>query len=207
VHHGLRIGLPGRYNVANCLLATALLDAVDVSPEQAAPGLRTATVPGRLEPVDRGQGFLALVDYAHKPGALRAVLETLREHAGGARVAVVFGAGGNRDPGKRAPMGRTAAELADLVVVTDDNPRDEDPAAIRAAIVAGARDAGSAAEILEVGDRRGAIDCAVAWARPGDVVLVAGKGHEAGQTSHGMTRPFDDRLQLAESLMASGRGG
>ena len=78
VHHGLRIGLPGRYNVANCLLAVALLDAVGVSPEQAAPGLRSATVPGRLEPIDRGQGFLALVDYAHKPGALRAVLETLR---------------------------------------------------------------------------------------------------------------------------------
>ena len=83
VHHGLRIGLPGRYNVANCLLAVALLDAVGVSPEQAAPGLRTATVPGRLEPIDRGQDFLALVDYAHKPGALRAVLETLREQAGG----------------------------------------------------------------------------------------------------------------------------
>ncbi|MCV7170325.1 UDP-N-acetylmuramoyl-L-alanyl-D-glutamate--2,6-diaminopimelate ligase [Mycobacterium manitobense] len=206
VHHGLRIGLPGRYNVTNCLLATALLEAVDVSPEQAAPGLRTAAVPGRLEPVDRGQDFLALVDYAHKPGALRAVLETLRQHAGGARVAVVFGAGGNRDPGKRAPMGRTAAELADLVVVTDDNPRDEDPAAIRAAIVAGAREAGTAAEILEVGDRRGAIDCAVAWARPGDVVLIAGKGHEAGQTSQGRTRPFDDRHELAESLAASGRG-
>jgi UDP-N-acetylmuramoyl-L-alanyl-D-glutamate--2,6-diaminopimelate ligase len=206
VHHGLRIGLPGRYNVANCLLATALLDAVDVSPEQAAPGLRTAAVPGRLEPVDRGQDFLALVDYAHKPGALRAVLETLRQHAGGARLAVVFGAGGDRDPGKRAPMGRTAAELADLVVVTDDNPRDEDPAAIRAAIVAGAREAGTAAEIHEVEDRRGAIDCAVAWARPGDVVLIAGKGHEAGQTSQGRTRPFDDRQELAESLAASGRG-
>ncbi len=95
-------------------------------------------MPGRLEPVDRGQDFLALVDYAHKPGALRAVLETLREQTAG-RVAVVFGAGGNRDPGKREPMGQVAAELADLVVVTDDNPRDEDPAAIRSAIVAGAR--------------------------------------------------------------------
>ena len=136
MHHGLRIGLPGRYNVANCLLAVALLDAVGVSPEQAAPGLRTATVPGRLEPIDRGQDFLALVDYAHKPGALRAVLETLREQGAG-RLAVVFGAGGNRDPGKREPMGSVAAELADLVVVTDDNPRDEDPAAIRAAIMAG----------------------------------------------------------------------
>ncbi len=117
----LRIGLPGGYNVANGLLAAALLDAVGVSPDQAAPGLRDATVPGRLEAVDRGQPFLALVDYAHKPGALRAVLETLREQCAG-RLAVVFGAGGNRDRGKREPMGEVAAELADLVVVTDDNP-------------------------------------------------------------------------------------
>ena len=199
VHHGLRIGLPGRYNIANCLLAVALLDAVGVSPEQAAPGLRSATVPGRLEPIDRGQGFLALVDYAHKPGALRAVLETLRAQTSG-RLAVVFGAGGNRDPGKRGPMGRVAAELADLVVVTDDNPRDEDPAAIRAAIMAGAQ--GGPAQVVEIGDRREAIDHAVAWARSGDVVLIAGKGHEAGQTSHGQTRPFDDREELAAALGA-----
>jgi UDP-N-acetylmuramoyl-L-alanyl-D-glutamate--2,6-diaminopimelate ligase len=199
VHHGLRIGLPGRYNVANCLLAAALLDIVGVSPEQAAPGLRSATVPGRLEPIDRGQDFLALVDYAHKPGALRAVLETLREQSSG-RLAVVFGAGGNRDPGKREPMGRVAAELADLVVVTDDNPRDEDPAAIRAAIMAGATAARGAAQVVEIGDRREAIDHAVAWARSGDVVLIAGKGHEAGQTSHGQTRPFDDREELGGSL-------
>lgn len=201
VHHALRIGLPGRYNVANALLAAALLDAVDVSPEQAAPGLRDARVPGRLEPVDRGQGFLALVDYAHKPGALRAVLETLREQTTG-RIAVVFGAGGNRDPGKRGPMGQVAAELADLVVVTDDNPRDEDPAEIRAAILGGA-DGGRGA-VIEIGDRRQAIDHAVAWARDGDVVLIAGKGHEAGQTSHGQTRPFDDRDELAGSLEALG---
>lgn len=198
VHHGLRIGLPGRYNVANCLLATALLDTVGVSPEQAAPGLRSATVPGRLEPIDRGQDFLALVDYAHKPGALRAVLETLREQSSG-RLAVVFGAGGNRDAGKREPMGRVAAELADLVVVTDDNPRDEDPATIRDAIMAGAR---GAAQVVEIGDRREAIDHAVAWARSGDVVLIAGKGHEAGQTSHGQTRPFDDREELAAAIGA-----
>jgi UDP-N-acetylmuramoyl-L-alanyl-D-glutamate--2,6-diaminopimelate ligase len=201
VHHGLRIGLPGRYNVANCLLAIALLDVVGVSPEQAAPGLRGATVPGRLEPIDRGQGFLALVDYAHKPGALRAVLETLRAQTAG-RLAVVFGAGGNRDPGKREPMGRVAAELADLVVITDDNPRDEEPAAIRAAIMTGAKD--GPAQVVEIGDRREAIDHAVAWARPGDVVLIAGKGHEAGQTSHGQTRPFDDRDELACSLEALG---
>ena len=201
VHHGLRTCLPGRYNVANCLLATALLDVVGVSPEQAAPGLRTATVPGRLQPIDSGQGFLALVDYAHKPGALRAVLETLRAQTEG-RLLVVFGAGGNRDHGKRAPMGQTAAELADLVVVTDDNPRDEEPADIRAAIVAGTAD--GTAEIVEIGDRRAAIEFAVAAARPGDVVLVAGKGHEAGQTSRGETRPFDDRDELARALQTLG---
>ncbi|MGB2922844.1 MAG: UDP-N-acetylmuramoyl-L-alanyl-D-glutamate--2,6-diaminopimelate ligase, partial [Mycobacterium sp.] len=201
VHHGLQIGLPGRYNVANGLLAVALLDAVGVSPEQAAPGLRDASVPGRLESVHRGQPFLALVDYAHKPGALRAVLQTLRRQGTG-RLAVVFGAGGNRDPGKREPMGEAAGELADLVVVTDDNPRDEDPAAIRAAIVKGARTGKGAgrAEVVEIGDRRAAIDHAVAWAGPGDIVLIAGKGHEAGQTSRGQTRPFDDRDELADAL-------
>jgi UDP-N-acetylmuramoyl-L-alanyl-D-glutamate--2,6-diaminopimelate ligase len=213
VHHALGIGLLGHYNVANGLLAAALLDAVGVSPEQAAPGLRTASVPGRLQPIDCGQSFLALVDYAHKPGALRAVLETLRAQLGGlersdpggnlrGRIAVVFGAGGNRDAGKRAPMGQTAAELADLVVVTDDNPRDEEPAAIRAAIVEGAAD--GTAEVVEIGDRRAAIDFAVGWAREGDVVLVAGKGHEGGQTSHGRTRPFDDRDELARALQALG---
>jgi UDP-N-acetylmuramoyl-L-alanyl-D-glutamate--2,6-diaminopimelate ligase len=199
VHHGLQIGLPGGYNVANGLLAVALLDAAGVSPEQAAPGFRDATVPGRLEAVDRGQPFLALVDYAHKPGALRAVLQTLRQQATG-RLAVVFGAGGNRDQGKREPMGQVAAELADLVVVTDDNPRDEDPAVVRAAIVAGAATGG--ADVVEIGDRRAAIDHAVAWARAGDIVLIAGKGHEAGQTSHGQTRPFDDRDELAGALEA-----
>ncbi|HYJ55128.1 MAG TPA: UDP-N-acetylmuramoyl-L-alanyl-D-glutamate--2,6-diaminopimelate ligase [Mycobacterium sp.] len=199
VHHGLQIGLPGGYNVANALLAVALLDAVGVSPEQAAPGLRDATVPGRLEAVDRGQPFLALVDYAHKPGALRAVLQTLRQQGPG-RLAVVFGAGGNRDQGKREPMGQVAAELADLVVVTDDNPRDEDPAVVRAAIVAGT--AAGGADVVEIGDRRAAIDHAVAWARAGDIVLIAGKGHEAGQTSRGQTRPFDDRDELAGALEA-----
>ncbi len=200
VHHRIGIRLPGGYNIANCLVALAILDAVGVAPEQAAPGLTAATVPGRLEPVEAGQDFLALVDYAHKPGALRAVLQTLRRQQPTGRVAVVFGAGGNRDAGKRAPMGATAAELADLVVVTDDNPRDEDPAAIRAAIVAGARAAGSAGDLIEIGDRRAAIAHAVDWAGPGDVVLVAGKGHETGQTGGGRTVPFDDRAELAGAL-------
>jgi UDP-N-acetylmuramoyl-L-alanyl-D-glutamate--2,6-diaminopimelate ligase len=206
VHHRLRIGLPGGYNIANALLALAMLDAVGVSPEQASPGLRTAAVPGRLELIDRGQDFLAVVDYAHKPGALRAVLETLDRPEG--RLAVVFGAGGNRDPGKREPMGQIAAELADLTVVTDDNPRDEDPALIRATILAGAaqaqRDAaaGRAAEVVEIADRRAAIKHAVGWARRGDVVVIAGKGHEAGQIAGGQTRPFDDRDELAGALDA-----
>ena len=200
--HELIIGLPGRYNVANCLLALALLSAVDVTPEQAAPGLQNARVPGRLESVECGQDFLALVDYAHKPGALRAVLETLREHGG--RLGVVFGAGGDRDPGKRAAMGRVAAELADLVVVTDDNPRSEDPAAIRAAILAGAGEESGAdgPDVMEIADRRQAIARAVGWARPGDVVLIAGKGHETGQTRAGVTTPFDDREELAAALIA-----
>lgn len=202
VHHRLRIRLPGRYNVANALLALAMLDAVGVSPEQAAPGLREASVPGRLEAVERGQGFLAVVDYAHKPGALEAVLETLRRPEG--RLAVVFGAGGNRDAGKREPMGRVAAERADLVVVTDDNPRDEEPAAIRAAILAGARQAGGSADVVEIGDRRAAIRHAVAWAGRGDVVVIAGKGHEKGQTAGGQTRPFDDREELALALESRG---
>ena len=196
VHHRVGIRLPGHYNIANCLVALAILDTVGVSPEQAAPGLLQTRVPGRMEKIDRGQDFLALVDYAHKPGALRAVLTTLKRP--GRRLAVVFGAGGERDPGKRGPMGEVAAELADLVVVTDDNPRGEDPAAIRREIVAGASH--GAAEVVEIADRREAIRHAVAWAGPGDAVLIAGKGHEIGQSAGGRTRPFDDRVELAEAL-------
>lgn len=202
VHHRVGIRLPGRYNVANCLVALAILDAVGVSPEQASLGLRETRVPGRLEEIDRGQDFLALVDYAHKPGALRAVLTTLGHPD--RRLAVVFGAGGERDPGKRAPMGGIAAELADLVVVTDDNPRGEDPAAIRGEILAGAAEGGGTAQVVEIADRRAAIRHAVAWAGPGDVVLVAGKGHETGQRGAAETRPFDDRVELARALEALG---
>ncbi len=200
VRHQLGIRLPGRYNIANCLVALAILDSIGVSPEQAAPGLLETRVPGRLEEVDRGQDFLALVDYAHKPEALRAVLTTLLQP--GRRLAVVFGAGGERDPGKRGPMGEIAAGLADLVVITDDNPRGEDPAAIRREILAGAVEGGGAARVVEIADRREAIRHAVAWAGPGDVVLVAGKGHETGQRGAGEVRPFDDRVELASALKA-----
>ncbi|MET0899087.1 MAG: UDP-N-acetylmuramoyl-L-alanyl-D-glutamate--2,6-diaminopimelate ligase [Mycobacterium sp.] len=201
VHHRIGVRLPGSYNIANALVALAVLDAVGVAPEQAAPGMRSATVPGRLEPVECGQEFLALVDYAHKPGAMQAVLQTLRQQNRTGRLAVVFGAGGDRDPGKRAPMGALAAELADLVVVTDDNPRSEQPAAIRAEILRGAA---GGAHVVEIGDRAQAIAHAVGWARPGDVVLIAGKGHETGQTEAGQTRPFDDRVELAKALQALG---
>jgi UDP-N-acetylmuramoyl-L-alanyl-D-glutamate--2,6-diaminopimelate ligase len=200
VHHRVGVPLPGEYNIANCLVALAIIDALGISPEQASTGLRATRVPGRLEQIDRGQRFLALVDYAHKPGALGAVLQSLRRPD--SRLAVVFGAGGDRDPGKRAPMGRIAAELADLVVVTDDNPRNEDPAAIRREILAGTAEAGTAARVVEIGDRREAIEHAVAWAAPGDVVLIAGKGHETGQTRGGQTQPFDDRIELAAALEA-----
>jgi UDP-N-acetylmuramoyl-L-alanyl-D-glutamate--2,6-diaminopimelate ligase len=205
VHHRVGIRLPGSYNVANCLIALAILDAIGVSPGQASPGLRETRVPGRLEQIDCGQDFLALVDYAHKPGALRAVLSTLLQP--GRRLAVVFGAGGERDPGKRAPMGGVAAELADLVVVTDDNPRGEDPAAIRREILAGAvqaAQAGSKAQLIEIADRREAIGHAVAWAQAGDVVVIAGKGHETGQRGATEVRPFDDRVELAQALEALG---
>ena len=200
VHHRVGVPLPGEYNIANCLLALAIIDVLGVSPEQASPGLRDTRVPGRLERIDRGQNFLALVDYAHKPGALGAVLQSLRRPD--SRLAVVFGAGGDRDPGKRAPMGRIAAELADLVIVTDDNPRSEDPGAIRREILSGAAEAGGAARVFEIGDRREAIHHAVAWAAPGDVVLITGKGHETGQTRGGQTYPFDDRVELALALEA-----
>lgn len=200
VQHRVGVNLPGNYNIANCLVALAVLDAVGISPAQAAPGLRETRVPGRLEQVDRGQDFLALVDYAHKPGALRAVLTTLAQPD--RRLAVVFGAGGDRDPGKRAPMGAVAAELADLVVVTDDNPRSEDPATIRREILSGAAQVSTRAELIEIADRRDAIRYAVGWAGPGDVVLIAGKGHETGQRSADEVRPFDDRVELASALEA-----
>nr|WP_199340302.1 UDP-N-acetylmuramoyl-L-alanyl-D-glutamate--2,6-diaminopimelate ligase [Mycobacteroides chelonae] len=193
----LGIALPGHYNVANCLVAIAILELLGIAAVTAAPGIAIAGVPGRMESVVAGQPFLAVVDYAHKPGALRAVLESLRSHRDG-RLGVVFGAGGNRDRGKRADMGQVAAELADLVVVTDDNPRDEEPSAIRAEIVSGTT--GSAAEVIEIGDRRAAIGFAARWAHPGDTVLIAGKGHESGQRVGAVSVPFDDRVELRVAL-------
>ena len=200
---GVHLPLPGVFNVANASLAVALAERCGVDLDRFVAGLGGVSVPGRMQRVDRGQDFIAVVDYAHKPGALTEVLDTLDHHVDG-RVAVVLGAGGERDHSKRPLMGAEAAKGADLVVVTDDNPRDEDPAPIRAAIVEGARGVtdGRATEIREIGSRREAIRAAVAWARPGDAVIVAGKGHETGQLVRGVTHPFDDREELAAALEA-----
>lgn len=202
----VRLRLPGRYNVANALLAVATCAAAGVDPAVAARALAVVDVPGRMQRVERGQDFLAVVDYAHKPAAIESVVSTLRGHlteAGVGRLAVVLGAGGDRDVAKRPLMGAAAAR-ADLLIVTDDNPRTEDPAAIRSAVVAGADElpATDRGEIREIGDRAAAIAAALDWARAGDVVLVAGKGHEAGQEIKGVKHPFDDREVVAAALDA-----
>lgn len=206
----LVVPLPGRYNVANALLAVAVADCAGVDAAAAIGAIATVSVPGRLQRVDRGQPFLALVDYAHKPGAVQAVLATLRAQAAAraqaGRVAIVIGAGGDRDTAKRPLMGEAAARGAEFVVVTDDNPRTEDPAAIRAEVLAGARAVGradrpaGAEEVREVGGRAEAIATALRWARPGDTVLIAGKGHETGQEINGVKHPFDDRDVVAQVL-------
>lgn len=199
----MRLRLAGDFNVANALCAVACVGEVtddigDVA--AAADGIgRVHSVPGRMERVDRGQDFLVLVDYAHKPDAIAATLRAVRRVTSG-KVALVLGAGGERDKGKRPLMGEVAASLADRVVVTDDNPRTEDPAAIRADIIAGAAAGGERAEIVEIGDRYAAIAAALRGARAGDTVIIAGKGHETGQQIGDQLLPFDDRVVAAEVL-------
>jgi UDP-N-acetylmuramoyl-L-alanyl-D-glutamate--2,6-diaminopimelate ligase len=197
------VALPGLHNVANALLAIASLVAVGVAPQVAARGVAAcAGVPGRLEQVEVPGEVLGVVDYAHKPDAIVAALAALRElaTARGGRLICVIGAGGDRDTGKRPLMGAAAARGADLVVVTDDNPRTEDPAAVRAAVRAGAEAAATGAKIIEMPGRRAAIAEAVRLAGPGDVVAVLGKGHERGQEVNGAVLPFDDRTELRAAL-------
>jgi UDP-N-acetylmuramoyl-L-alanyl-D-glutamate--2,6-diaminopimelate ligase len=188
--------LPGLFNVLNALASLAAARSVGVELDVARAGLAEAErVPGRFEPVDEGQPFTVLVDYAHTPEALDNVLRAARELTEG-RVHVVFGAGGDRDRAKRPLMGKAAAALADRVVVTSDNPRSEDPEAIIAEILAGT---GPAVE--REPDRRRAIALAVSSADPGDVVVVAGKGHEQGQEfENGRKEPFDDVTVVREAL-------
>ncbi len=199
--HHASIRLPGRYNVANAVLAAAVCETAGVDVERAVAGMAEVDVPGRVQRISRGQNFLAVVDYAHKPAAVEAVIETLRKQTAG-RIAVVLGAGGDRDTTKRGPMGAAAARGADLLVVTDDNPRSEDPATIRDAVASGAMsvDETSRGEVMNVAGRGNAIAEAVRWAGDGDVVLVAGKGHETGQEIGGVKYPFDDRVVLADAI-------
>jgi UDP-N-acetylmuramoyl-L-alanyl-D-glutamate--2,6-diaminopimelate ligase len=192
------VRLAGDYNVANAAAALASVGEAGLDVAAAAAGLaQVETVGGRLERIDAGQPFVVVVDYAHKPDAVNAALRTLRVVTTG-RLLVVLGAGGDRDPGKRELMGAAAARLADVLIVTDDNPRTEDPARIRAALLAGAQSGN--AVVHETGDRRAAIAQALGLARPGDTVLVAGKGHETGQEVAGEVLPFDDRVVVREIL-------
>jgi UDP-N-acetylmuramoyl-L-alanyl-D-glutamate--2,6-diaminopimelate ligase len=191
VHASVR--LPGAFNTANALAAIACLVTAGVPVEAAVQGVADCPgVPGRMERVDAGQPFLALVDYAHTPDAVSRVVAAARGLTSG-RVLVVLGCGGDRDRAKRPLMGAAAAE-ADVAVLTSDNPRSEDPLAILAEMAVGAPDA------LREPDRRAAIALAVSHARPGDVVVVAGKGHETGQEAGGTTTPFDDRSVLREVM-------
>ncbi len=201
--------LVGEFNVSNALAAAATALAAGFAFDAVVAGLGAPlTVPGRMERVDAGQPFTVLVDYAHTPDALGRALAAGRDiagaaaHGGGGRVVVVFGCGGDRDAAKRPLMGEAAGRGADVVFVTSDNPRSEDPQSIATAALAGVAHAGATATV-EL-DRRAAIGLALHAAQPGDVVLIAGKGHESGQTAGGVTVPFDDRVVARDALGALG---
>jgi UDP-N-acetylmuramoyl-L-alanyl-D-glutamate--2,6-diaminopimelate ligase len=200
-----RVPLPGRFNVLNALGAWAAVRAIDAPVD--AESLRTAAVaPGRFEPVEAGQPFSVVVDYAHKPDALEQVLRAARELTTG-RLIVVFGAGGDRDRGKRPIMGEIAARLADVALITSDNPRSEPPEAIIDEIQAGIPEPAHA-DVRRDADRRASIFRAIGLAHPGDVVVIAGKGHEVGQElAGGRTEPFDDKLIAREAIEASASKG
>jgi UDP-N-acetylmuramoyl-L-alanyl-D-glutamate--2,6-diaminopimelate ligase len=195
------LALTGRFNVDNALVAAAVATTLGVSEDQVAGGLGAAgPVPGRMEVV--GGPVSVLVDYAHTPAGLEAALTAARGLASG-RLICLFGCGGDRDPGKRPEMGEVSSRLADVVVLTSDNPRSEDPEAIIAEIRSGL---GGRAEVVVEPDRAAAIDWAIGRAGPGDVVLLAGKGHEATQTAGGRSWPFDDREQARRALTARTAG-
>jgi UDP-N-acetylmuramoyl-L-alanyl-D-glutamate--2,6-diaminopimelate ligase len=189
--------LRGRFNAENILGVVAAATLLDIDEDDVAAGVAAVDgVPGRFEAVDEGQSFAVIVDYSHKPGALQSVLEAARELTD-KRVLVVFGAGGDRDRGKRPLMGKVAVDYADVVVVTSDNPRSEEPLAIIEDILQGT---GTDVEIDP--DRRSAIRRTLGLAEPGDVVVIAGKGHEQGQEVAGELLPFDDREVAREALRA-----
>ena len=195
--HRCEVGLPGRFNAANALGAWSALRIAGVGPEVLTDAFAHVSVPGRMERIDEGQAFSAIVDYAHSPDAVERVIASIAPERGGKRI-VVLGCGGDRDRDKRHLMGEVAAAGADVLFVTDDNPRSEDPATIRAAMLEGARAVGG--DVREIGDRRAAIAAAVAESGPGDVLLVLGKGHEPGQEVAGTVHPFDDRDEVRSAI-------
>jgi UDP-N-acetylmuramoyl-L-alanyl-D-glutamate--2,6-diaminopimelate ligase len=205
----VRSPLVGGHNLDNLLCAAEICHALGATPSEIAAALVDAgPPPGRMELVDAGQPFAVIVDYAHTPDALEAVLGAARE-IGSDRVIVVFGCGGDRDTQKRPAMGRVAAALADVVVLTSDNPRSEDPSTIMEQVRSGIDGSDGRAEVRDEVDRRLAIRTALELARPGDVVVIAGKGHETTQEIAGETVPFDDRQVAVEvwaELVASGGG-
>lgn len=196
----VRLPLAGGFQASNALVAAGLCRAAGMSLEETFAGLEGLSgAPGRLQRVGAGpRGGEAYVDYAHTPDGLETVLQAMRPHVRG-KLIVVFGAGGDRDRGKRPIMGEIAARLADVAIVTDDNPRSEVPAAIRAEVLAGAR-GGRRGGAREIGDRREAIRAAAALLDDGDILVVAGKGHEQGQIVGGVTHPFDDVSETAKAL-------
>jgi UDP-N-acetylmuramoyl-L-alanyl-D-glutamate--2,6-diaminopimelate ligase len=218
----LRLPMPGRFNVANALGALAAAHGLGVGLDLLVDALeRGVRVPGRFEPVDEGQDFAVLVDYAHTPDSLENVLRAARELAEGetggeGRVICVFGAGGDRDRGKRPLMGEIAARLADVVLVTSDNPRSEEPEQIIAEIMAGAvaaergelaGESDAVPQVRSLTDRREAIAEAIAAGRRGDVLVIAGKGHEQGQELAGARKvPFDDVTVARTALVARNAG-
>jgi len=201
-NYDVRLPLAGAFQASNALVAAGLCIAAGDPAEAVLAALEHVEgAPGRLQRVGAGRkGGEAYVDYAHTPDGLKTVLMALRPHAAG-RLIVVFGAGGDRDRGKRPLMGAIAASLADVAIVTDDNPRSEVPAAIRAQIRAGARG------LKEIGDRREAIRAGAAMLREGDVLVVAGKGHEQGQIVGAMIHPFDDVAETSAALKAQAAHG
>jgi len=196
---GIELRLRGRFNAENALGALAASRLLGIDDEAIVRGLEAVRgVPGRFEPVAEGQPFEVIVDYSHKPDALESVLRTARELADG-RVICVFGCGGDRDRGKRPLMGRIASELADLAIVTSDNPRSEDPAAIIDEVLGGV-----VRDVEVEPDRAAAIERALSEAAEGDVVVIAGKGHEQGQEFADRTIPFDDREVARDVLRRLG---
>jgi UDP-N-acetylmuramoyl-L-alanyl-D-glutamate--2,6-diaminopimelate ligase len=197
------LNLPGEFNIRNALTALAMVDAIEGDLDRAAIGLGQAEVAGRMQRVELGEGApLVYVDFAHTPQAIAAALQALGSLRRSRRRIVVLGCGGDRDPQKREPMGESAAHNADIVIATDDNPRSEDPRAIRSQLINGARGAVRGAdlqtEVIDGGDRRSAIHLALQLARPGDVVAILGKGHELGQEVAGTVLPFSDPVVVAE---------